>query len=109
MNFFKTIPQFDCNTGKPKISKKVEAGLLCDYCGKLLLPEEQDGGMVQYQIVEPGECEPGYHELRITGHDVDRYTIMENHPAFVYCYNWNNGSSECERKMIASALKSKKG
>jgi hypothetical protein len=55
MNFFKTIPQFDCNTGKPKISKKVEAGLLCDYCGKLLLPEE--GGLVQYRIQEFDDCE----------------------------------------------------
>jgi hypothetical protein len=104
MRLFKLEPRFSSTTGKPISPQCTSAGLLCDFCGKKIDPDD-DFGDIRYEIIEAGGSEPQFHELRIKGYeDISIYTVMRSE--FVFCANWDTREF-CEAKMMKAAIKNK--
>lgn len=102
-------PRFDQNTGKPLKPALTPKAHICDFCGKLFDPQEEDlTDQIGYTVIESGDIEPYFHEMRVEGFpNIDIYSVFNEHPQFRYCIDFVNGTS-CERDMLFAYMKGKK-
>lgn len=111
MLVFKSQPRFSPTTGQPTKPTLTEIGWLCDFCGKLRDPVEEDlAGNYYFTVVESGDMEPQFHELNVKGFpDIDIYSVFNEHPKFQYCMDWDSlPSHSCEREMLLKYMKGRK-
>jgi len=106
MTLFEFLPQFDPTTGKPAEPKSALSKYVCDYCGKVLDPNEFDVGNPDptYVVHESGDTDTQFHRMRIDGHDVDVDRLFDDHREFRYCQDWS-GRTFCELSLATEWTK----
>jgi hypothetical protein len=99
MQLFKKEQRFDPKTGMPLGNKLVPSVQICDFCGEEIPDYDPDDMHLVYEITDPSESEPFFHELRCEKHEkVDMYSVYNNHRKFVFCCRVDG--KNCEAEML---------
>jgi hypothetical protein len=111
MDLYRLVPTFDRGSGKRSAPKLKLCGWVCDFCGHVWHSDEDedDQSVNSYVVNEIGGAEPQFDGMSVDGYpDVNIYELMNTHPTFRYCVDWDSGRY-CEADMIACAARGEYG
>jgi len=87
MNLFTTVPRYSRDTGE-RVGRDLHVyRYVCDYCGRILDPQEEPLPDVSYAINEDPNRERVFVGESLVVEDVeyDLWAVYERHPHFFYC------------------------